>query len=79
METIARKLIEKAYGAKNLIYETYFHLSGNKAVAFVDIDTGEIYIVIRRNRRKSYALYELHKGDPRYYSFKAAEEALNDL
>lgn len=74
METIARKLIEKAYGAKNLVYETYCILSGNRAVVFVDLDTGEIYIVIRR--RKSYALYELHKGCPRYYSFEAAEEML---
>ena len=74
METIARNLIKKAYGAKNLIYETYFYLSGNKAVVFIDFDTGEIYIVMRRDKRKQYALYELHKGNPKYYSFKAAEE-----
>ena len=74
METIARKLIEKAYGAKNIIYETYFYLSGNKAVVFVDFDTGEIYVVIRK--RKQYALYELHTGNPKHYSFKAAEEAM---
>ena len=74
METIARKLIEKTYGAKNLIYETYCILNGNKAVVFVDSDTEEIYVMRRCSWRRQYVLYKLHIDELKYYSFKAVEE-----
>ena len=74
METIARKLIEKAYGAKNIVYETYCILSGNKAVVFFDSDTEEIYVVRRCSWRREYVLYKLHIGELKYYPFKVAEK-----
>ena len=77
METIARKLIEKAYGAKNLIYATYFHLNG-KNVVFFDSDTEEIYVVRRCNWRRQYVLYKIHIGELKYYSFKVAEKVMNE-
>ena len=70
METIARKLIEKAYGATNLMYEMR-NLLDEKHL-FLDIDTGRRFLVIRK--RGQYVLQELLAGDPKYYSFKAAEE-----
>ncbi len=73
METIARKLIEKSYGSKNLIYVNYFHLNGNKAVVFVDSDTEETYVVRRCSQIEQYILYKINISEMKYYSFKAVE------
>ena len=64
METIARKLIEKAYGATNLMYEMR-NLLDEKHL-FLDIDTGRRFLVIRK--RGQYVLQELLAGDTKCYS-----------
>jgi len=74
METIARKLIEKAYGVKNLMYEMNDFMGENEALLFLDFDTGRRFLVIRCEKRKQYILQELIENGPKYYSFKAAEE-----
>ncbi len=72
METIARNLIEKAYGMTNLMYEMR-NLLDEKHL-FLDTDTGRRFLVIRCKKRGQYILQELLASDPKYYSFKSAEE-----
>ena len=72
METIARNLIEKAYGATNLMCEMS-NLLDDKHL-FLDFDTGRRFLVRRCEKRGQYVLQELLAGDPKYYSFKAAED-----
>ena len=74
LEEIARSLIEKAYGATNLLYEIRNLL--DEKLLFLDLDTGRRFLVTRCERRGQYVLQELIANDPKYYSFKAAEEAM---
>lgn len=74
LEEIARSLIEKAYGSTNLLYEIHNLL--DEKLLFLDLDTGRRFLVTRCEKRGQYVLQELLASDPKYYSFKAAEEAL---
>lgn len=74
LEEIARSLIEKAYGATNLMYEMSNFL--NETLLFLDLDTGRRFLVTRCEKRGQYVLQELLASDPKYYSFRAVAKEL---
>ena len=65
-------MIEMAYGATNLLYEMSNFM--DEALLFLDLDTGRHFLVKRCEKRGQYVLQELLADDPKYYSFKAAED-----